>query len=57
MGLKNGEKKSIVLYYSYRKTEFKYLSGEQLKNIIMCLLELDEKGTIEEEKDRLKAIR
>lgn len=56
MGLNDNEKKSMVLYYSYRKTEFKHINGEQLKNILMCLLELDEKGTITEEKDRLEAI-
>lgn len=56
MGLNDNEKKSMVLYYSYRKTEFKHINGEQLKNILMCLLELDEKGTITEEKDRLETI-
>lgn len=56
MGLSDNEKKSMVLYYSYRKTEFKHINGEQLKNILMCLLELDEKGTITEEKDRLETI-
>lgn len=56
MGFASGQKKGINLYYTYRTTEFKHLTKEQIANIVLCLLELDEKGTIIEQKAELDEI-
>lgn len=52
MGLQRGDKRGINLYYEYRE-QLQDLTDEQKINILWVLLELDEKGEIVEEKERL----
>lgn len=56
MGLKTGQKKGINIYYDYRKTVFELLTDKQLRNVIYCLLDLDEHGEITENKKSYEEI-
>lgn len=56
MGLQNGEKTSINIYYNYKDSEFELLSDRQLRNVIYCLIDIDKNGTITEEETRYEEI-
>ena len=53
MGLQNGEKKGILLYYNYLD-EMEALSDTQKINILFVLAELDLKGKIETQRERFE---